>query len=285
MVKISVSVISWNEEESIPLALRSVKDFADEVVVLDNGSFDGTVKVARETLDNLDLPGEVKVKSGLLMYESRYEAIQMCTGDWVMMLDANLVLRNRGKYGTETLRKLTEKSRNIIFRCADINLYGDYLHVMRRCPVNVPHKLFFHNVGEIRPAVPPVRDRPRFLNLRSVTLDGVWGVNLSTVRPAWRVWYRMRQSDWILDGRFGSIPEYVEKVKGRTLEQVKELAPGWYLHACRNQCIKVEDHFEEGLEILPEALMEELEDPYFRIVYRDGEIVGRLPDVPPEEEG
>ena len=284
MVKVSVSVISWNEEESIRLALRSVKDFADEVVVLDNGSFDGTVKAARETLDSLDLPGEVKVKPGLLMYESRYEAIQMCTGDWVMMLDANLVLRNRGKYSTRTLRKLAERSGKVIFRCADINLYGDYLHVMRRRPVNVPHKLFFHNVGEIRPAVPPARDRPSFPNLRSVTLDGVWGANLSTVRPAWRVWYRMRQSDWIMDGRFGSIPEYVERETGKTLEQVKEISPGWYLQACRNQCIKVEEYFEEGLEILPETLRE-LKDPHFEIVYRDGEIVGRLPDVPPEEEG
>jgi len=282
-MKISVSIISWCEEDAIPLALRSIKGFADEVVVLDNGSFDDTVRVARETMDTLNLPGEVTVKSGLLMYESRYQAIQMCTGEWVMMQDANLVMRNKGPHGTEALRRLAEtnRERKIIFRAGDINLYGDYLHVFKRRPVNVPHKLFFHNVGEILEATPPTRDRPSFPALKKVTLKGVWGANLSTVRPAWRVWYRMRQSDWILDGRYGSIPEYVEHEMGKTLSDVKRISPQWYLNACRNQCVKVVDHFDEGLDILPEVLREELRDPRFRVVYRDGEIVGRLPDVPP----
>lgn len=276
-------MISWNEEDSIPLALRSIQDFADEIIVLDNGSFDNTVKVAKETIAELDLSGEVKVKSGCLMYESRYQCIKMCTGDWIMMQDANLVMRNNGKHSTKTLRKLAEQWKNVIFRCADINLYGDYQHVMRNRPINVPHKLFFHNTGKIKPAIPPARDRPLFLNLKPITLDGVWGANMSTVRPAWRVWYRMRQSDWIIDRRFGSIPEYVENTKGKSIEEVKKLAPQWYLERCRNQCIKIDDYFNEGLAILPQVLRDEISNgPYYRIMYDDnGEIIGRLPDVPP----
>ena len=284
MVKISSSIISWCEEETISLAIRSVKDFADEVIVLDNNSFDGTAKIARETMDDLNIPGEVKVKSGLLMYESRYQAIGMCTGDWVMMQDANLVMRNKGPCGTETLRKLVEtnKKRNIMFRARDINTYGDYSHVFLRRPVNVPHKLLFNNVDNtIEQATPPTRDRPTFPTLKKVTLKGVWGANLSFSRPAWRIWYRMRQSDWILDGRYGSIPEYIEKTTGKTLEYIKEIAPKWYLQRCQNQCAKIVSHFTEGLDILPETLRE-LKDPPFKIVYNEGKIVGRLPDVPPE---
>lgn len=287
MTEISVSIISWNEEESIPLTIRSVRDFADEVVVLDNGSFDGTVETARETMDQLNLSGEVKVEPGLLMYESRYRAVEMCTGDWVMMLDANLVLRNRGDYGTRRIRQLVNRYRDkdLCMRFASINLFGDYRHVMRNQPVNPPHKLLFNARGGIKQATGTrhSRDRPIFLTGKLAKFKGVWGANLSRVRPAWRVWYRMRQSEWILDGNHDSIPEYVEATEGKTLEDVKNFAPGWYLNACRNQCVKIKDYFDEGLDILPETLREELEDPYFRIVYRDDEIAGRLPDVSPME--
>ncbi len=283
MTKISVSVISWNEEESIPLALKSVDGFADEVVVLDNGSWDNTVKEAEETLAELNIPGEVKIESGLLMYESRYRAIELCSHPWILMQDANLVMNSDGPYSTKSLKRLVEENRNKrwMIRCGDINLCGDYTHVFDRTPCNVPHKLLFHKVGRIIEADPPAsRDRPTFPDLKSRTMMGMFGVNLSLVRPAWRVWYRMRQPDWILDGSHGSIPEYVEAEKGLTLEKVKKLAPEWYRDYCRRHCVPLEKRFIDGLKVLPAVIREQLEELPFKIVYRDGEIAGRLPDVP-----
>jgi len=39
-------MIAWNEAETIDLAIKSVAGFVDEVVIADNGSFDGTQEIA-----------------------------------------------------------------------------------------------------------------------------------------------------------------------------------------------------------------------------------------------
>lgn len=284
MTKISVSMISWNEEDSIPLAIESVKGFADEVVVLDNGSWDKTVKEAEAALTDLNIPGEVKVQKGLLMYESRYKVIELCSHPWILMQDANPVMNSEGPNSTETLKNLVNRNPNKkwMIRCGDINLCGDYYHVFNKKPCNVPHKLLFHNVGKILPASPPVsRDRPEFPDLKPITLNGMFGVNLSLVRPAWRVRYRMWQPDWIVDGNYGTIPEYVEAVKGLSLEDVKELSTEWYLKYCQHHCVPIKKAFPEGEEALPTVIRNNLDLLPFKVLYREDKIVGRLPDVPP----
>ncbi len=45
---ISVTVITLNEEKDLPRALRSVKDLAYEIVIVDCGSTDSTVAIAKK---------------------------------------------------------------------------------------------------------------------------------------------------------------------------------------------------------------------------------------------
>jgi len=47
-VELSVVIITFNEERNIARCLASVKEVADEVVVVDSGSTDGTVRIAKE---------------------------------------------------------------------------------------------------------------------------------------------------------------------------------------------------------------------------------------------
>lgn len=46
--KIAVIIPAINEEESLPSVLRDIPNFVDEVIVVDNGSSDNTIKVAKE---------------------------------------------------------------------------------------------------------------------------------------------------------------------------------------------------------------------------------------------
>ncbi|NOY37648.1 MAG: glycosyltransferase family 2 protein [Chlorobi bacterium] len=48
MVSLSVIIITHNEEENLPHCLASVRDIADEIVVVDDFSTDGTMKICRE---------------------------------------------------------------------------------------------------------------------------------------------------------------------------------------------------------------------------------------------
>lgn len=80
---ISVVVICKDEEDRIEAALKSVHGWADEILVLDSGSTDATVDIARRYTDKVwitDWPG---------YGPQRNRAIAKATGDWVFMLDAD----------------------------------------------------------------------------------------------------------------------------------------------------------------------------------------------------
>jgi glycosyltransferase involved in cell wall biosynthesis len=79
---LSVAIITKNEEANLARTLTSVR-FADEIVVVDSGSTDLTVEIARSF--------------GAVVYEEPWQgfaaaknsAIAKCTGAWVLSLDAD----------------------------------------------------------------------------------------------------------------------------------------------------------------------------------------------------
>jgi len=81
--RLSLIVIAKNEEASIERCLRSVS-FADEIVVVDSGSSDRTVEVARSlgarVVETPDWPGFGPQKN---------RALDAARGDWVLSLDAD----------------------------------------------------------------------------------------------------------------------------------------------------------------------------------------------------
>lgn len=81
-MKLSVVIITKNEAHCIGDCLRAVA-FADEVIVLDSGSTDGTVEICRQ----LGARVEVTDWPGFGMQKNR--ALDLATGDWVLSLDAD----------------------------------------------------------------------------------------------------------------------------------------------------------------------------------------------------
>lgn len=82
MKKISVYIIAFNEEEKIKDALKSV-GWADEIIVADSASTDGTVQIAR---DHGAKVVQIPFKGfGRL----RNDAIAACSHDWIFSLDSD----------------------------------------------------------------------------------------------------------------------------------------------------------------------------------------------------
>jgi glycosyltransferase involved in cell wall biosynthesis len=81
--RLSLIVIARNEEASIGRCLRSAS-FAAETVVVDNGSTDKTVEIARSlganVIETADWPGFGRQKN---------RALDAATGDWLLSLDAD----------------------------------------------------------------------------------------------------------------------------------------------------------------------------------------------------
>jgi glycosyltransferase involved in cell wall biosynthesis len=84
---ISLCIIVKDEEATLSQCLNSVKDFVDEIVVLDTGSRDRTVEIARQF--------GAKVHHFTWCNDfsaARNEALKYVTGDWILVLDADEVL-------------------------------------------------------------------------------------------------------------------------------------------------------------------------------------------------
>lgn len=82
MARISVYIIAYNEADKIEAALRSVA-WADELVVADSFSTDGTPEIARKYTERvLQLPFEGFGKL-------RNDVLAQLDGDWIFSLDAD----------------------------------------------------------------------------------------------------------------------------------------------------------------------------------------------------
>ncbi len=79
---LSVAIITLNEADNLARTLASV-GFADEIVVVDSGSTDGTVEIART------FGAKVFVEDWKGFAAQKNSAIDKCSGTWVLSLDAD----------------------------------------------------------------------------------------------------------------------------------------------------------------------------------------------------
>lgn len=82
MTKLSVAIITLNEEQVIEDAVRSAS-FADEVVVLDSGSTDRTEELAEAA------GAKVYHQAWLGFGLQKQKAVELCSNDWIFVLDAD----------------------------------------------------------------------------------------------------------------------------------------------------------------------------------------------------
>jgi glycosyltransferase involved in cell wall biosynthesis len=82
---LSVAIISFNEEQNIERTMRSVDAIAGEFIIVDSGSTDRTVDIARE------FGSKVKVfpEPWKGFTRQKNSSIEKCSGDWVLSLDAD----------------------------------------------------------------------------------------------------------------------------------------------------------------------------------------------------
>lgn len=82
MIDLTATVITYNEEENIRDCLESLS-WVPNIIVLDSGSTDRTVEIAREFTEHVqvtDWPGHVEQKN---------RAIALASTDWIISIDAD----------------------------------------------------------------------------------------------------------------------------------------------------------------------------------------------------
>ncbi len=82
-MKLSATVITLNEEKDLPRLFSSVKNLADEIVVVDSGSTDKTLTIAERF-------GCITFKRKFDNYSNQKNyALEKASGDWILSLDAD----------------------------------------------------------------------------------------------------------------------------------------------------------------------------------------------------
>lgn len=122
MVKISVVIITLNEEKNLSRCLTSVAGIADEVVVVDSSSTDNTVAIAQKY-------GARVVNQAFLGYGAQKNfANEQATNDWILSLDADealspelqqsiLSVKAKPEYDAYSLSRLTNYCGKWIKHC------------------------------------------------------------------------------------------------------------------------------------------------------------------------
>ncbi len=81
---LSVVLATYNEEKNLSSCLDSIKDLADEIIIVDGTSSDKTVEIAKK------YGAKVKVTTNKPNFHiNKQMAIDMATKDWVLQLDAD----------------------------------------------------------------------------------------------------------------------------------------------------------------------------------------------------
>lgn len=97
-IKLSVAIAVFNEEANIDACLSAVSSWVDEIVVVDGGSTDNTVEIAKKFTKNI-----IQTDNPAIFHINKQKALDACRGEWILQLDADEIV-------TEELRQEIQKT-------------------------------------------------------------------------------------------------------------------------------------------------------------------------------
>ncbi|MDP1744541.1 MAG: glycosyltransferase family 2 protein [Bacteroidota bacterium] len=83
-INLSVALATYNEELNIGACLDSVKDIADEIIIVDGTSTDKTVEIAKQFGAKVTITDNPPI-----FHINKQKAIDQCHSKWILQLDAD----------------------------------------------------------------------------------------------------------------------------------------------------------------------------------------------------
>jgi glycosyltransferase involved in cell wall biosynthesis len=274
---ISVFVRVKDEEDWLKYSILSIRDFADEIIVGDNGSQDKSVDIVQNLIDqglNIRLfkcpDMKINELTNFLLKKTHYR--------WVMKWDADFIARTTGEHSILNLRhKLLNMDRNryYLIMLSHICLSGD-LHHQNPDELTHTEEYIYTNsdcLTFIHPGTCESLKSPKYYAV--IKFDGHYSFHVD-VKSASRMLARRYWFDWmeLKDYlKFPTLSSYVDyRVRNENqLKSVQEAELHFVIEACKRLVPYDDRKFGE----YPEILKEELYHPKYRIIYKDGKILGR----------
>lgn len=105
-MKLSVAIATYNEEKKLSACLASVSSWADEIVVVDGGSSDRTLEVAKKFKARI-----IETDNPPIFHINKQKALDDCHGEWILQLDADEVVT--GELKNEIIGTINNKQETI----------------------------------------------------------------------------------------------------------------------------------------------------------------------------
>lgn len=154
MANLSVCMIVKNEERFLEEALSSIKNLADEIIIVDTGSTDATRTIARKFTDKIYDFAWIDDFSA-----ARNFSLRQATKEWILVLDGDEVISKKdhnlikaiieeGKYTLVSLiqRNYTTNKHQPLFKPIDERYKDDAKGLPGYVPVDII-RLFKNNLG------------------------------------------------------------------------------------------------------------------------------------------
>ncbi|MGB9883221.1 MAG: glycosyltransferase family 2 protein [Microgenomates group bacterium] len=93
-MKLSLCLAVYNEEKNIQYCLGSSIDIVDEVVIVDGGSTDKTVEIAKSYGKKVRI---IHSDNPSMFHKNKQKAIEAAKGEWILQLDADEALSDELK--------------------------------------------------------------------------------------------------------------------------------------------------------------------------------------------
>ncbi|MEA2103245.1 MAG: glycosyltransferase, partial [Candidatus Cloacimonadota bacterium] len=271
-IGISVMMLVKNEEQWIATCLLSLNSFADEVIVVDNGSNDNTLGEISRIKDSLRFSLIMKEDNSNDFRKISNLALSLTSYNWIVRWGGDFIAYTHGKRNISHLREyllsLNQKNYYLIYPLL-INLYSDLFHVRRNREYH--SESYIHS---FHPLLKYVKNRdydylkvPWFYKVERI-LD-VYFIHIGYAKPIDRIIYRYFWTKWRSENDFKKYPKIIDyiyeksQIKWGTVD-LKEIAQKVFQEQIPN--LKKYDTHELGE--YPDLLKPFLQNPKFRVIYK-----------------
>lgn len=280
---ISVMIGTKDEEEWIGLNLESLKDFADEIVVIDS-SADRTPeiieKVASEYNLNLrliryEVDDWVKTQKHAEIWNI---GLRNTSFRWVLLWEGDFIAK---KSIMNLKKEVLCLSPNIyhVIPLPVVNLGGDIFHWSGK--LNLESRLYtysddfiYADRGRFEDPCVPFYYKPSY---KYILRRHYHILHMGSLKNARRLLFRQFWTDWRELRDYDTFPKLDDYVMYRIkrdwgMDDIEE-ASRYYVNEilCKSLVPYDKNQFGE----YPELLKQELENPRYKVIYKNGEIVGR----------
>lgn len=274
---ISIMIRVKDEEDWIATSLLTLNNFTDEVVIIDNGSTDNTLREIKNVKDRLNYPIILKTNPSSDICEISNQALSLTTYNWIFRWDSDFIGYTNKERNLEKLREyllsLNQKKYYFIYLIT-ISFAGDLMHVKVGHELHSEGYIHTHhpNLKYIRKGKFEVLSVPIFYKI--VRLKKIFFIHVGSAKPLKKLLYRFFWLFWLKEiDKYPDIESFIKReakekwesasLNSITISKFKEL-----IFPIRKYEIK---EFGE----YPELLKPRLKNPPFRIIYKDGEPFSR----------